>query len=206
MNPQDPILLLSYAFPPVGGIMVQRVLSFAKYLPRCGFKVHVLTTWNPATPVFDPGLLDQVPPEVSVHRAFTPEPPFYLRKRLWERFDRGSKEAAAAPPGGWKAALRRRIKRALCPDVQVLWTPFARRRAERLIPKHAIRYLLVTVPPFSLLQVGNVLKRRFPHIRLIADFRDEWLRFMLADFAFYSGVGMKTTMGMGQTRRVADGR
>lgn len=26
----------------------------------------------------------------------------------------------------------------------------------------------------------------------------------LADFAFYSGVGMKTTMGMGQTRRVVD--
>jgi len=32
--------------------------------------------------------------------------------------------------------------------------------------------------------VGNALKRRFPHIRLIADFRDEWLRFMLTDFAF----------------------
>jgi len=29
---------------------------------------------------------------------------------------------------------------------------------------------------------------------------------MLADFAFYAGVGMKTTMGMGQCRRVGGGR
>lgn len=28
----------------------------------------------------------------------------------------------------------------------------------------------------------------------------------LADFAFYAGVGYKTTMGMGQTRRIGDGR
>ena len=36
------ILLISYLFPPVGGIGVQRALSLAKYLPQSGFEVYVL--------------------------------------------------------------------------------------------------------------------------------------------------------------------
>ena len=35
--PNGKILLISYLFPPVGGIGVQRALSLAKYLPRMRF-------------------------------------------------------------------------------------------------------------------------------------------------------------------------
>jgi hypothetical protein len=70
------LLLVSYLFPPAGGIGVQRALGFARYLPRHGYQVHVLTARNPAAPVQDPDLLRRVPPEVTVHHSFTPEPPF----------------------------------------------------------------------------------------------------------------------------------
>ena len=185
------ILLITYAFPPVGGIMVQRILSLAKYLPAQGFEVHVLTPRNPATPVFDHELLKQVPAEVVVHRSFTPEPPFYLRKKIWDRISPPSKgeQKAAASNGSvsLKSRISNAVKRQLTPDVQVLWTPFAIRRASAIIRKHNIDTVLVTAPPFSLFLVGNELKRRFPQIKLISDFRDEWLRFMLTDFAFLSG-------------------
>ena len=131
------ILLITYAFPPVGGIMVQRILSLAKYLPAQGFEVHVLTPRNPATPVFDHELLKQVPAEVVVHRSFTPEPPFYLRKKIWERISPPSKgEQQAAPSNGYvslKSRISNVVKRQLTPDVQVLWTPFAIRRASAVI-------------------------------------------------------------------------
>jgi hypothetical protein len=46
-RPARKILIMSYLFPPVGGIGVQRALSLAKYLPPCGFEVHVLKANTP---------------------------------------------------------------------------------------------------------------------------------------------------------------
>jgi glycosyltransferase involved in cell wall biosynthesis len=177
------LLLVSYVFPPYGGITVQRALSFAKYLPQKGIQVTVLTAANAAAPVHDPGLLNHVPPEVHIERALTLEPPFYLRKRLWALLDRRGAEPTArgsASPSG----LKRTIKRVLMPDPQVLWKPLAVRAASRLIRTRRFDTVLVTAPPFSVFLIGNELKRRFPDIRLVSDFRDEWLRFYLTDFEF----------------------
>lgn len=191
MHGPDPrILIISYLFPPAGGITVQRALSFAKYLPQSDFQVHVLTAKNPGAPVQDPDLLKHVPPQVTIHRAWTPEVPFHVKKKLWSLISPGGggeeKPAAAPKPasGGLKSRLSGAIRRALCPDPQVVWVPFAIRNAAAAIRKHGIDTVLVTAPPFSAFLIGNAVKRRFPHIKLISDFRDEWLRFYLTDFDF----------------------
>ncbi len=182
------LLLLAYAFPPSGGITVMRALSLAKYLPAQGFHVRVLTPRNAATPVRDPGLLAHIPPSVTVHRALTPELPFYLRKRLWDLVARPGKEsepsAAPAPPPRWKSFLSEAARRIFCPDPQVVWVPNAILAARRIVRRHRIQAVLVTAPPFSVFLIGNALKRSFPSLRLISDFRDEWLRFYLTDFEF----------------------
>lgn len=190
--PPRKLLLVSYEFPPFGGIPVQRALNFAKYLPGLGVEVHVLTALNAASPIRDESLLAQVPAAVQVHRAFTPEPPFHLRKRVWEMaFGRGAPASAPAPAEppqeGWKARVKDAVRRPFLPDPQVLWKSFAVRAGERIIRRHGIDTVLVTVPPFSVLLTGIELKRRCPHVRLVSDFRDEWLRFMLTDFDFHSG-------------------
>ena len=74
----------------------------------------------------------------------------------------------------------------LCPEPEILWVPFALRKARKIIKRHGIEFVLVTVPPFSALVVGTALKREFPALRLISDFRDEWLSFYLKDFDFQS--------------------
>ncbi len=187
--PKAKILLVSYLFPPVGGIGVQRVLSMAKYLPPCGFDVFVLKASNAGGPVLDPALNSQIPPEVSVYEAFTPEIPFAIRQKLWSRLA-GSGSNGRAPAGnssgGWKRLLRRAITRMLCPEPEILWVPFAVRKARRIIKRHGIESVLVTVPPFSALLIGTALKREFPGLKLISDFRDEWLSFYLKDFDFQS--------------------
>jgi glycosyltransferase involved in cell wall biosynthesis len=184
------LLLISYLFPPAGGIGVQRALSLAKYLPEHGYDVHVLQARNAAGPVVDAGLLKHVPPSVTVHSAFTPEIPFHLRHSIWNWLSRRAKSAgpgpSAAAPGGVKAAIGRLASRVLCPEPEVLWAPFAIRAAERIIRRHGIEAVLVTAPPFSAFLVGNALKRRFPGLKLISDFRDEWLSFYLKDFEFQS--------------------
>jgi glycosyltransferase involved in cell wall biosynthesis len=181
------LLLIAYAFPPAGGIAVMRALSLAKYLPAFDFDVHVLSALNPAVPVLDPGLLKHLPPAVRLHRAFTPELSFRFRKRLWDlvagrKPSSGHAEAPSTP--GWKSRLAETARRVFSPDPQVVWTPFAIRAARRIIRRHAIDAVLVTAPPFSVFLIGNALKQSFPLIKLVSDFRDEWLRFYLTDFDF----------------------
>jgi glycosyltransferase involved in cell wall biosynthesis len=185
------ILIVSYLFPPVGGVGVQRALSFAKYLPQCGFEVHVLRARNAAAPLSDPGLLREIPAAVRVHNAFTPELPFHFRKKVWALLSRPGGTARAASPGSGppvsgsvRSLLSGAIRRMLTPDPEVLWVPFATRQARRIILRYAIDVVLVTAPPFSAFLVGNTLKQEFPNLKLFADFRDDWLRFVLADFGF----------------------
>lgn len=183
------ILIVSYLFPPVGGIGVQRALSMAKYLPRCGYEVHVLKAGNAGGPVMDAALARQIPLEVQVYEAFTPELPFAVRHRLWSLMGGAGKPGAAAPPkpaSGWKRMLRQAITRVLCPEPEILWVPFALRKARQIIRRQKIEFVLVTVPPFSALVIGARLKKEFPSLRLISDFRDEWLSFYLKDFDFQS--------------------
>ena len=177
---------MSYLFPPMGGIGVQRALSMAKYLPRYGYEVHILKASNAGGPVYDSDLAQQIPASVSVYEAFTPEIPFAIRQKLWNRVRNGKTDAqtATSKPALWKRLLSRAATRILCPEPEILWVPFALRKARRIIKRHRIEFLLVTVPPFSALVIGTALKREFPRLKLISDFRDEWLTFYLKDFEF----------------------
>lgn len=189
------LLIISYLFPPAGGVGVQRALNFAKYLPGCGFEVHVLHAKNPAVPVQDPELIQQIPKSVVTHRAFTPEIPFGARHAMWRMFAgrQTPKSSTAASPkirssaGGLRQLPLKLIRRALSPEPEILWVPFAIRRARQIIRRHEITALLVTVPPFSALLAGTALKREFPHLKLISDFRDDWMRFYLGNFEYQEG-------------------
>ena len=178
------LLLVSCYFPPAGGIQVQRALSIARYLPQNGFKVFVLTA-RAAVPTSDPELVKLIPEDVEVHRTWTLEPPFYMRKKLWSRV---SKPAISSKASGFvtrmKSMLTRKIKQLLSPDPQILWYPFAVRRASKLIRRKGIQTVLVTAPPFSSFLIATTLKRRFPDLHLIADIRDEWIEYILKEFGF----------------------
>jgi hypothetical protein len=186
---QTRVLLISCYFPPVGGVQVQRALSLAKYLPDFGIDLHVLTTRNPSVPTFDNGLLAQISPKVRVHRALTLEPPFHLRKKIWSRFKEPAavsirESAKSSLFGGARRVLGNTVARLLCPDPQVLWYPLAIRAADRIVREHKIDVVLVTAPPFSAFLLGSELKRRYSHLTLITDIRDEWITYFAKTFAF----------------------
>jgi glycosyltransferase involved in cell wall biosynthesis len=176
---QEKVLLISCYFPPAGGMHVQRALSLARYLPQNGFKVFVLTAHSSVSAV-DAGLVNEIPENVGVHRTWTFEPSFRLRKKVWSRLN--SPGSGVGAKG--KSIFTRRITQLFCPDPQVLWYPFAIRRASQLIRKEKIQTVLVTAPPFSAFLVANGLKRRFPHLCTIADVRDEWLEYFVKEFVF----------------------
>jgi hypothetical protein len=85
------VLLITYSFPPAGGVGVLRAASLARYLPSAGIRLDVLTTRNAATVGADSALLRDIPSEVTVHRSLTVDLPFAVRKRLKHLVSRSSK-------------------------------------------------------------------------------------------------------------------
>jgi hypothetical protein len=183
------ILLISYLFPPMGGIGVQRALSIARYLPDHGFELHVLRAPNAAGPVIDPALANLVPSNVHQHGAFTPEVPFALRQKAWQWLNRKKNRrpintTAKLVTTGKQPLASQVIRKVLAPEPEILWVPFALRVARKIVKQYKIDAAIITAPPFSAFVVGNKLKRIFPNLKIIADFRDEWLEFYLNNNAF----------------------
>ena len=154
-------LLVSYAFPPVGGAGVQRITKLAKYLPRFGIEPAVLTAANPSVPLSDESLLSDVPPDLVVLRARTLEPSYRAKRAVWRQY-------ASSPRGG----LARLAKSALLPDPQVLWQPAAHAVLAARIARKRDDVVLVSGPPFSQFLLAPLA--RSAGLGVVLDYRDEW--------------------------------
>jgi glycosyltransferase involved in cell wall biosynthesis len=187
------VLLVSYVFPPVGGTGVMRAASLARYLPAENIRLDVLTTRNPAAVGNDPTLLKDIPPSVTVHRTLTLDLPFGVKKAI-KRFVMGAKPSSkpsagqqSVPVAKKKSGLLKRIlDNVLLPDPQVTWFPVLSRVAPRIIRERKIDLVLITVPNFSNLLLVKKLRKQFPNLPVVADFRDEWIAtsFELVSFSF----------------------
>jgi glycosyltransferase involved in cell wall biosynthesis len=188
------VLLVTYVFPPIGGTGVMRAASLARYLPAENIRLDVLTTRNPAAVGNDPTLLKDIPPSVTVHRTLTLDLPFGVKKAI-KRFVTGSakpSQAAAAQQQTTAQAkkrpglLKRILDHILVPDPQVTWFPVLSRAALRIIRERKIDLVLITVPAFSNLLLVKRLRKEFPNLPIVADFRDEWIAtsFELVSFSF----------------------
>ena len=196
------VLLITFSFPPAGGVGVLRALSLAKYLPESGVRVDVLCARNAPAVGRDKSLLKQVPAQVNVHRTWTLDLPFAVRKTLKKVLTRSaSPQAAATTPArtsmkpGLLSKLRGFIANLLLPDPQIGWLPFAAPAAKRIIRSRAIDAVIITVPPFSSVKLAGKLRRAFPHLPIVVDFRDEWLTTTLKLVSFNSNA---------KARRVAE--
>ena len=173
------VLLITFSFPPAGGVGVMRALSLAKYLPQCGVNVDVLTARNAPAVIRDEALLAQVPDSVRVHRTWTLDLPFALRKGIKKLLQReGGKAPAQSRTSATPTrpnALKTLVANLLLPDPQIGWLPFASRAAARIVRKRSIDAVIITVPPFSSVMLAKGLRKRFPHLPIVLDFRDEWL-------------------------------
>ncbi len=165
MNDSRQFLMISYAFPPVGGAGVQRSVKFVKYIRKYGWQPTVLTVLNPSVPVLDQDLSRDVPADVSVFHARTLEPSYSFKRNLIH--------TPNATPSRLKTLLRGWASRWLQPDAQVLWNRNAYGTACKVLKQRTFSAIYVSGPPFSSFLLGCQLKKQFG-IPLVLDFRDEW--------------------------------
>ena len=170
------VLLITYYFPPAGGPGVQRIMSWVRHFPSCGWEPVVLTVEGGSYPNRDEASVAQIPPDLKVFRAPTWEP-FALYNRL-----RGRPADDTVPVGyvakeeasGFLAYCAKFIRaNVFIPDARVGWVRPAVRVAKEVISTEKPDVILTSGPPHSVHLIGRKLARN-TGIPWVADFRDPW--------------------------------
>ncbi|KMQ65365.1 glycosyl transferase family 1 [Chryseobacterium angstadtii] len=172
---QKKILIITYYWPPAGGPGVQRWLKFAKYLPEFGWNPVVYTPENPSYPLLDESLLKDVPQNIEMVKTRIWEP-----YQLAEKLNKSNKKFKAGQfdvgkNQSWKSRLSIWVRgNFFIPDARVFWVKPSIKFLEQYLKENKIDVVVTSGPPHSLHMIGLGLKKKFPELKWIADFRDPW--------------------------------
>ncbi|MBK8499339.1 MAG: glycosyl transferase family 1 [Flavobacteriales bacterium] len=171
------VLIITYYWPPNGGAGVQRWLKMSKYLPQFGWQPVVYTPSNPEVITPDAALLAEVPPIVELIKRPIAEPYAWYKRLTGRKADEkvhlgflneGRKKS-------WRDDLAVWVRgNAFVPDARVWWVNPSVRFLERYLREHPVDAIVSTGPPHSMHLIALGLKKRFPALRWIADWRDPW--------------------------------
>lgn len=175
------ILLVTRSYPPLNVVSSLRTYQWAKYWLREDVRVTVLTTrkhwfYGPCDSELPP-----LPGVRVVEVEFLPA----LAIRIMERLR--PSESVEAPRRGVRAGRSRliRVKSWLrrlrsssrwWPGFEFydLWTFWAMRAGRRIIATDPVDVVVSSFGPPACHQIGSRLKRRFPDLLWVADYRDPW--------------------------------
>ena len=168
------ILLITYYWPPCGGVSVQRWLKFSKYLLQKGYNSTIITTLDGDYPYVDESLVDTIPSEIKVLRTYTPtfKKLFRLLVGRNEKLPFGSLNTSKSD-SFLKKVLYFLRSQLVYPDARVVWNRYAFKAASKELKSGDYTAVITTGPPHSTHLVGLKLKKKY-NIKWIADFRDPW--------------------------------
>lgn len=175
------VLIITYYWPPSGGSGVQRWLKMSKYLPKYGWEPVIVTPENPGFDLHDPEQTKEVPSWMEV-----------IRLPIWEPKVGGKKKKEGITKGqilntqheGFLYKLITWVRgNFFFPDGRMFWIRPTFRYLKRYVEEQNIQHVITTGPPHSMHLVGLRLKKQFPSLVWVADFRDPWSKWdLLQDF------------------------
>ncbi|MBR9831210.1 glycosyltransferase family 4 protein [bacterium] len=180
------VLIISYYWPPSGGAGVQRWLKLSKYLALQGIEVHILTVDEKVASYMqlDESLKHDIHPSIQIHKTTSFEPINYYSQLVGKKnvptagFSNVNNESKVQQLVN---AIRSNF---FIPDPRVGWKKYAVRKGKEIIQQYGIQTVITTSPPHSTQLIGRDLKKAFPKLKWIVDFRDPW-----TDIYYYSLLG-----------------
>ncbi len=159
------VLIINYVFPPYPGIGGRRWAKFAKYLHRRGHKVYVIAAKNPFD--YESTFIEDI-------KELPKENLFYLPSLY-------PKIMISPLKSGWDK-LKYQFWYRVLPlftdgnyyDRSMFWKKQLQNKIEELIQSKNIQTIIVTGPPFHYVYYTIQLKEKYPNIKFIVDYRDEW--------------------------------
>ncbi len=172
-------LLITYYWPPAGGAGVQRWVKFCKYIHEFGWEPLVYTPENPEYPVVDPSLINDLPEGLAV-----------IKRPIWEPYQwfkllTGKKQNERVYSGFINEKGKESITQKLAvfirgnlfiPDARMFWIRPSVRYLKKYIKDHQIDAIVSNGPPHSMHRIALGLKKAYPAIPWVADFRDPWTK------------------------------
>lgn len=163
--PAKNILIISYVFPPYPGIGGRRWAKFAKYLHRAGHNVYVIAAQNPFDKISTFINDIQELPEENLFYLSAQYPTILLKQpaTLWEKIQYHF----------WINTLPFFTKGNFY-DRTIFWKNQLHQQIEKLIQEKHINTIIVSGPPFNYVYQTILLKKKFPDVKFVVDYRDEW--------------------------------
>lgn len=176
MSGKKRVLIITYYWPPAGGIGVLRCLKIAKYLREFGWEPIVYTAKNAQYPVFDYGNLSLVPPGIEVIKYPIIEP-FNVYKLVTGRKKEdplvnvlNSNQKKPGLLHHFAVWIRSNF---FIPDARALWIKPSVRFLLNYLKTNPVDAIFTDGPPHTNTMIANNLKE-ITGLPWLADFQDPW--------------------------------
>lgn len=173
---QKRVLIITYYWPPAGGVAVQRWLKFVKYLPNYGWEPVIYTPENPEFFYEDKSLLKDIPEKAKVIKRPIWEP-YNIYKSLTgkkgENLGLGFANNEKSKNGALNKLFIWLRGNLLIPDPRIFWVRPSVKFLCNYLKENPVDAIITTGPPHSMHLIGLKIKKRC-NIPWIADFRDPW--------------------------------
>lgn len=167
------VLLITYYWPPAGGAGVHRWLRFSKFFKENGWQMHVYSPSNAQYPILDEQLQQEVDPSL-IHLQ---HPIFEVQQLIAQKagFGKGSGVNTTKKKSWIQKSMIWVRGNLFIPDARVFWIRPSVKRLKAYLKEHPeITHVISTGPPHSVHVIARNLKRSFPKLHWMADFRDPW--------------------------------
>ncbi len=171
------VLILTYYWPPSGGAGVQRWLKFVKYLHNFGWEPIVYTAENGEMPVIDLSLEKDIPKNITVLKTKIWEPYSFYKTFIGRKKE--DKINASFLSETKKKSVTEKISvwirgNFFIPDARKYWIKPSISYLKDHLNKNQVDVIVSTGPPHTMHLIALGLKKEFPNIKWMADFRDPW--------------------------------
>ncbi|THH39506.1 glycosyltransferase family 4 protein [Neolewinella litorea] len=170
------VLIVSYYWPPSGGIAVLRCLKFAKYLRRYGWEPVIFTAENAHYPTLDTSNDKDLPENLEIIRQPIWEPYAWYKKFMGKPADENVNNVfyTDEAEGGWKHELAVWVRsNFFIPDSRATWIRGSVNRILEYLKDNPVDAILSDGPPHSNTRIATLVSRA-TGLPWLADFQDPW--------------------------------
>ncbi|MFC1748188.1 glycosyltransferase [Pseudomonadota bacterium] len=173
------VLVVTYYWPPAGGVEVQRMVKFCKYLPKFGWNPIILTVNDGNYANTDTSYFDDIKDLKSIYRAKSLEPHSMfnaLTKPLQKKnTSKNNNTSKANSSQSFVNKLGEYVRLNLfIPDSRIGWFPNAVKMGSKIIEEYQPELILSSSPPYTVHLIARYLKNKHK-LPWVVDFRDPWL-------------------------------
>ena len=170
------VLVITYSWPPAGGIGVLRCLKFVKYLRDFGWEPIVLTAENPSYQFIDHDNLKEIPDGIEIHKVPIFEPINAFKKITGRKKETplqnitnnsDKKRSIIDKFGMW---VRGNF---FIPDARSAWIKPCVKYIDRYLENNQVDAILTDGPPHTNTVIGMRIAQKHS-IPWLADFQDPW--------------------------------